>query len=154
MNANTRHGHASSGKKRSPTYSSWASMMDRAEWGGHPTYAQYGAMGIRVDPRWHDFANFLADMGERPPGTSIDRIDNDKGYYPGNCRWATRREQALNNSRTIRVVIDGSVVVFHDLCERLNLAKTPIRARAQRRGGDYAAALRSIGIDAQPFEAQ
>lgn len=63
-------------------------------------YENYGGRGIRVCERWHDFASFRSDMGERPDGTEIDRIDNNKGYEPGNIRWATRKEQAANKETT------------------------------------------------------
>jgi hypothetical protein len=62
-----------------------------------PNYGYYGARGIAVCERWLKFENFYADMGERPAGTSIDRINSDRNYEPGNCRWATRREQQQNS---------------------------------------------------------
>lgn len=69
-----------------------------------PAYASYGGRGIRICERWlESFGNFLADVGERPPGTSLDRINNDGNYEPGNCRWATKRVQQ-NNMRTNHLV--------------------------------------------------
>lgn len=114
-------------------------------------FAKYGAKGIFVHPAWHDFRNFLTDMGERPQNTSIDRIDNAKGYYPGNCRWATRHEQALNTKRTVKVVLDGKVQIVFNICENLGLSKQAVRSRAVRRKNDYVAALQSMGIDARPL---
>lgn len=144
----TVHGHGKTGVLRSKTYSSWAAMMDRCEWGGHKImYSKYGAKGIRVCNEWHDFTNFLRDMGERPDGTSIDRINNSLGYFKENCRWATRRQQSLNTTRTIKVMIDGKQEIVHELCEKLGLSKKAIRARASKRGNDYVAALRSVGIE-------
>lgn len=148
----TIHGYGKSGKDRSPTYSSWASMMDRCEWGGHKImYSKYGARGIKVCSEWHDFNNFISDMGERPKGTSIDRINNSLGYFKGNCRWATSKQQALNTTRTIKVLVDGKIEVFHELCERLGLSKKAIRSRAVRRGNNYVEALRSVGIMCDPL---
>lgn len=90
------------------THISWSSMIARCERVSNNRYAQYGARGISVCPRWReDFANFFADMGVRPPGTSLDRIDVNGDYEPGNCRWATAAEQAANKRNTLRVEIDG-----------------------------------------------
>lgn len=88
--------HATHNATGTPEFSSWAGMMDRCHNEKSNAYKLYGARGLHVCERWHDFATFLADMGPRPPGTSIDRIDNARGYEPGNCRWATATQQARN----------------------------------------------------------
>lgn len=89
------HGHARDGKV-SGTYRTWTGMKERTTNKHHVSYRYYGGRGIKVCARWLVFANFLADMGERPVGESLDRINPAKDYEPGNCRWATRREQAFN----------------------------------------------------------
>lgn len=85
------HGHARLGK--TPTYLQWTRMRSRCF---DRTNPYYGGRGITVCDRWKSFENFLADMGERPLGHSIDRINNDGNYEPGNCRWATQKEQCRN----------------------------------------------------------
>lgn len=90
------HGHAN---PRSPTYVSWAAMLQRCRSSKGKYFAYYAARGIRVCSRWQGkrgFENFLVDMGLRPPGRSLDRIDNSGDYSPTNCRWATPSEQQLN----------------------------------------------------------
>lgn len=77
-------------------YQIWSDMIGRCTRPTHKKYADYGARGIRVCERWLSFENFYADMGDRPEGRSLDRKNNDAGYSPENCRWATSREQRLN----------------------------------------------------------
>src|SRR3990167_3226410 len=89
-------------KNQTPTRNSWRMMIQRCANPKYIGWKYYGGRGIRVCDRWQGsegFANFLADMGERPEGKSIDRIDNERGYELGNCRWATGGEQRNNRRR-------------------------------------------------------
>lgn len=109
-----RHGHDTTGA-HVPTYMTWKDMKQRILNPRHKAYADYGGRGIDMDPRWDEFEIFLADMGERPPDPlgwtsrksyySIERIDNDKGYWPWNCKWATPTEQVANR-RASREALD------------------------------------------------
>ena len=90
-----KHSHARNGFT-SRTYNAWRGMMRRCYTTTDKAYKYYGARGIKVCKRWRVFKNFLADMGEVPPGRSLDRIDNDGNYTPKNCRWATHFTQIHN----------------------------------------------------------
>jgi hypothetical protein len=92
MTTGKNHGH-SSGGKLSRTYVSWHNMKQRCRDPGDTSYHRYGGRGITFCERWLDFNNFLHDMGERPLGRTLDRIDVDGNYEPGNCKWSTPKEQ-------------------------------------------------------------
>jgi hypothetical protein len=94
---------AKHGMSKSRTYAVWASMIQRCTNPKNSDWVHYGGRGIKVVKRWHSFVNFLKDMGEAPPGLEIDRINTNGNYTPKNCRWVTRRENALNK----RVRLEG-----------------------------------------------
>lgn len=85
----------------------WSSMKQRCFYRKHKSYGDYGGRGITVCHRWLKFENFLADMGEPPPGLTLERKNNDDGYHPGNCRWASQKDQRNNTRSNHRLVIDG-----------------------------------------------
>lgn len=89
--SNKKHGYY-----KTKMYKAWIGMLQRCSNTNTKRYKHYGGRGISVCSRWLNFKNFLADMGERPPGLSIDRIDVNGNYEPGNCRWATALEQRAN----------------------------------------------------------
>lgn len=95
----TTHGYCKEGKPNQE-YTTWKGMRQRCNDPNADNYPRYGGRGISVCARWSDFSLFLADMGPRPEGTSIDRINNDGNYEPGNCRWATAVEQQNNRRKT------------------------------------------------------
>lgn len=97
--------HTTHGKAYSREYKTWGGMMSRCNNPNVPHYERYGGRGIKVCKRWHKFVNFFADMGERPKGKTLDRIDNNKSYCKSNCRWATQSEQCHNRHYDRRITI-------------------------------------------------
>jgi hypothetical protein len=104
INRQTRVTHGFTRELARPReYHSWRMAKDRCYGVTRPSYRRYGGRGIVMCDEWrYDFARFYADMGPRPAGTSLDRIDNDGPYAPWNCRWATRAEQNRNTSAALR----------------------------------------------------
>lgn len=96
-------------------------------------YAEYGGRGITVCARWSRFENFLADMGERPPGTTLDRRDVNGNYEPGNCRWATKLQQEANKRRRRdAIVVDGKTLT--EWARELGLHYKTVKVRYQKTG--------------------
>jgi hypothetical protein len=109
------HGHrlADENGGRSSEYIIWEGIVQRCTDPSCSAWERYGARGITVCERWRTFADFLSDMGTRPSRAhSIDRIDNDRGYEPGNCRWATATEQANNRSNNHRISYAGETATI------------------------------------------
>jgi hypothetical protein len=116
----TKHGMA--GTK---TYKSWHAMIQRSQGkGGHESYVD---RGIDICPEWMMFENFLKDMGERPDGKTLDRIDNSKGYWPWNCRWATNEQQMNNRDNSRFVVVDGQKMTLPQVSKAYGVGLSKLR---------------------------
>lgn len=126
------HGHAKR-NHHSPTYRIWHGMVQRCHHSGASGYDSYGGRGVAVCDRWRDnFPAFLADMGERPAGMSVDRIDGSKGYAPGNCRWATPTQQSRNTSSNRLVSFNGETLPLVVWSERQGIGEQTLTARLNR----------------------
>lgn len=96
------------GMTGTPAYRSWVGMRQRCENPRNPKFALYGGRGIAVCDRWQSFEAFISDMGDPPPGASIDRVNVDGNYEPGNCRWASQVEQQNNRRDNVLIHLDGT----------------------------------------------
>src|SRR5690349_21012531 len=105
------------------TYRVWASMKDRCLNRKSTGFSNYGGRGITVCKKWRKFEGFFADMGEAPEGLSIERIDNSRGYEPGNCRWATPREQMRNTRRNHYVACKGKKQTLSEWARDLGVSR-------------------------------
>lgn len=114
------HGHCRK-RGKSGTYSCWANMWSRCTNTNVPAYKNYGARGITVCEAWRSFEQFLEDMGECPPGHEIDRLNNDDGYFPSNCRWVLPKTNSINKRNNIVVTYQGRTQVLSVWCEELQL---------------------------------
>jgi hypothetical protein len=130
------HGHSrrGSGKhSKSGTYRCWQNMLARCLRPQHPKFHNHGGRGITICSQWiESFEQFLADMGEQPPGLTLERIDNDGNYEPTNCRWATYLEQNRNHRRNHRLTVGNETLVLEDWAKRLGTAPSTITGRMQR----------------------
>jgi hypothetical protein len=140
---NFKHGH---NMLNSPTYVSWQSMLRRVK--GKRRYAD---RGVTVDPRWQSFENFLADMGERPEGTTIDRINNNGPYEPGNCRWASKDVQDNNRSTSRHVTYDGRTQTIAQWAREVGLSRGVLYNRIVLYGWDMKTALETRVLQRSDF---
>ena len=124
----TTHGHTTN-NETSKTYHSWAGMIARCTNPKNSHYPQYGGRGITVCDAWHTFANFLDDMGIKPDGLSLDRINNDLPYAPSNCRWATAIQQARNKSTNRFITYNGITKCVSEWAEFLSVSPSTINWR-------------------------
>jgi len=129
----TKHGAARRGKK-TRTYRQWKAMRSRCRPNAHDKH-NYAERGISVCPRWDDFSAFLEDMGECPDGLTLDRIDNDKGYSPDNCRWADMKIQRINQRRVSWVNVDGVTMTVQDAAHSVGVHPAAIWNEKRRNGG-------------------
>lgn len=127
-----KHGHAGTrGSGKTKTYKAWHGMIDRCK--NQKDWSGYGGRGIKVCKRWlHSFENFLADMGERPEGKSLDRQNNDGDYEPSNCRWATPSEQANNRRSNIRVDAFGKSQTIRQWAREIGIKHETLCKRYHR----------------------
>jgi hypothetical protein len=111
------------------TNTSWEAMKARCSNPNNNRYKNYGGRGIKVCKRWMKFENFLKDMGLRPDGLSLDRINNNKNYIPSNCKWSTQKEQANNRKTNHNIKINGVTKNIKQWSELSGIKQTTILAR-------------------------
>jgi hypothetical protein len=136
LEVNTKHGRSGivDGKRVDRTYSIWCSMLGRCYVTSAGGYERYGAKGITVCDRWRNsFEAFLEDMGEAPPGKTIDRFPNREGNYePGNCRWATPKQQQNNLTNNLMVECQGQTVTLMEASELCGIKYDSLYARYKK----------------------
>ena len=129
MEHGLRHGHDRVGA-RSGTLRSYSQAKNRCLNPNSPKYSDYGGRGITMCDEWcKSFPDFLRDMGEKPDGTSLERINNDGNYEPGNCRWATPKEQSRNKRNNVWLEYQGRVVILKDCADLMGIDPSLLRYR-------------------------
>lgn len=138
-------GMAKHGMWQTKEYRAWHAMKDRCTCKTHKYYDYYGGRGINICNEWlESFENFFRDMGYATTKThSLDRIDNNKGYYKENCRWATKREQVVNRRNTAMLTYNGVTKPIIDWAEEYNLTANAIKKRIKNFNWDIETALKT-----------
>lgn len=122
------------GKTKVPGFKSWCAMIDRCTNPRNASYKHYGGKGITVAPEWVLFEQFFVDMGERPKGTSLDRLDSTKGYCKDNCRWATAQEQAMGKSNGVSITAHGVTLSQREWARKLGITDSSLAKRLRKWG--------------------
>lgn len=137
MVAHRDHGHTMHGgiNRPSPTYNTWIALRRRCTVESRDHFEDYGQRGVDYDPRWDDFCLFLEDMGVRPEGTTLDRIDVDGDYTKDNCRWATPSEQANNRTSSLLLTIGPFQLSASEWSELVGTPRSSIYPRIARGWG-------------------
>lgn len=117
---------------KTPTYTAWDSMLQRCTNENQKHYNNYGGRGIGVCDRWLLFKNFIEDMGLRPFGLSLDRIDNSKGYYKENCRWADKKTQQRNMRTNHLITFQGQTKTLAEWAEIKKMGYSTLQTRLWR----------------------
>jgi len=126
------HGNTRHGLSRSPTHNSWVRMRTRCLNPASDRFAYYGGRGITICDRWSVFENFLQDMGERPKGMTLDRIDPNGHYEPSNCRWASAKTQASNTRRNRFLLHGGETLTMTEWARATGVCESFARRRLKR----------------------
>ena len=135
------HGQGACSRGVSPTYKSWQEMKGRCDNPRHTSYSNYGGRGITYVPEWSKFEQFFADMGARPPGMSLDRIDNLLGYSKDNCKWSDRVEQN-NNRRNVQLIeYRGQRRSLTEWCRELDIPYPRTRRRFVEKRESFESAI-------------
>ncbi|HEU4636894.1 MAG TPA: hypothetical protein VFS41_11985 [Edaphobacter sp.] len=133
--ARATHGHTKGGK-HSSTFTVWRSMLARCTDSKHASFHNYGGRGIEVCARWAVFESFLEDMGERPKGKTLDRIDNDGNYCKENCRWVSMKENSNNRRNNRLLTLHGKTHTVSEWAALTGLNESTIRVRLFRGATD------------------
>jgi hypothetical protein len=122
-------------------YEVWCKIRQRCNSTTNKDYKNYGARGIKVSEEWNTFQQFMLDMGERPEGHSLDRMDNDKGYSKENCSWSTRSQQGRNRRDTKLHTYNGRQWHLQELCEAYDMDDALVQTRLDTLGYDIKRAI-------------
>jgi hypothetical protein len=128
----SKYSHPKHGYYGTTIYRVWIRMRQRCNNPNDRNYRWYGARGITVCERWSDFGSFIADMGVRPKGMTLERIDNNKGYNPDNCRWATMQEQGRNRRDNRNYTLNGVTQNISAWARQIGISHETMRQRLSK----------------------